>query len=291
MSTVAFIGLGGMGSLMAAHLQAAGHALRVYNRDHTKTKPLADMGAEVCDSPASAAQCAQFVCLMVADDAAMRAVMLGPQGVMNHAAQGTIIVGCGTNTPALARELARAAAARGLSYLDAPVLGSLAQARARELVFLVGGEGAAIEQVKPILCAMGKMARRIGESGSGAALKLINNMLLAALTGALAEAAVVAEAAGLDPAAALEALGEGSVGSRALKTKLPKMFARDFSPQFALELMNKDLSYFAELARDLDCAVPIATLVLRRFADAQRDGLGKLDFGAVFLQAAAGPLR
>jgi len=275
-----------MGSRMAMNLLAAGHSLRVFNRSKEKTKPFADKGAVVCDSPAAAAKGAEFVCSIVSDDIATNAVMLGDKGVVGAAAPGTIILDSSTNTPAMAREVAFAARARGVYYLDAPVSGSLAQAQGKELVILVGGDKAAFDRALPVLSAMGRMVRRIGDSGAGATLKLINNMLSATLTAALAEAAQAAEAANLDRDATLEVLGEGAAGSRLLKTKLPKIFKRDFSPQFQLELMDKDLRYFLALAQELDRPAPIASLVRSQYQAAKRAQLGKLDSCAVFLQAA-----
>jgi len=291
MSTVAFIGLGAMGSRMAMNLHAAGHKLRVYNRDRTKAKPFADKGIEVCDSPATAAKGAEFVCSIVSDNVATREVMLGTAGVVGAAATGTVILDSSTNTPAMAKEVARAAAAKGLVYLDAPVSGSLAQAQGKELVFLVGGDKPAFDKARPLMEAMGRMVRRIGDSGSGATLKLINNMLTATFIAALSEAAQAAEAANLDRDAALEVLSEGAVGSRSLKTKLPKIFKRDFSPQFHLELMDKDLRYFLALAQDLDRPAPIASLVRSQYQAAKRAQLGKLDSCAVFLQASGEKAR
>ena len=289
MSTVAFIGLGAMGSRMAMNLHAAGHRLRVYNRDKAKTKPFAEKGIEVCDSPAAAAKGAEFICSIVSDDIATRAVMLGAdgnRGAVGAAAAGTIILDSSTNTPAMAREVAFAARARGVFYLDAPVSGSLAQAQGKELVILVGGDKAAYDKAQPVLGAMGRMVRRIGDSGAGATLKLINNMLTATLMAAIAEGAQAAEAANLDRDAVMEVLNEGAAGSRAMKTKLPKIFKRDFSPQFRLELMDKDLRYFLALAQELDRPAPIASLVRSQFQAARRAQLGKLDSCAVFLQAA-----
>ncbi len=285
MSTVAFIGLGAMGSRMAMNLHAAGHTLRVFNRNREKAKPFADKGIAVCDSPAAAAKGAEFVCSIVSDDVATREVMLGAAGVVGAAAPGTIILDSSTNTPAMAREVARAAAARGVVYLDAPVSGSLAQAQGKELVILVGGDQAAFAKAQPVLLAMGRMARRIGDSGAGATLKLINNMLSASLTAAIAEAAQAAEAANLDREATMEVLNEGAAGSRLMKTKLPKMFKRDFAPQFQLELMDKDLRYFLALAQEVDRPAPIASLVRSQYQAARRAQLGKLDSCAVFLQA------
>ena len=286
MSTVAFIGLGAMGSRMAMNLHAAGHKLRVYNRDKAKTKPFADKGIEVCDSPAAAAKGAEFVCSIVSDDIATREVMLGANGVVGAAAAGTIILDSSTNTPAMSREVAKAAAARGVIYLDTPVSGSLVQAQGKELVILAGGDKAAFDKAQGVLGAMGRMVRRIGDSGAGATLKLINNMISATLTTALAEGAQLAEAANLDRDAVLEVLAEGAAGSRLTKTKLPKMFKRDFSPQFYLELMDKDLRYFLMLAQELDRPAPIASLVRSQYQAARRAQYGKLDSCAVFLQAA-----
>jgi 3-hydroxyisobutyrate dehydrogenase len=285
MSTVAFIGVGAMGSRMAMNLHAAGHQLRVYNRSREKTRPFADKGIEVCDSPAAAAKGAEFVCSIVADDIATREVMLGAQGVLAGAAKGTIILDSSTNTPAMAREVAKAAAAKGVAYLDAPVSGSLPQAQGKELVFLVGGDAAAFAKAKPIMEAMGSMVRRLGDSGAGATLKLINNMLSATLTAALSEAALAAEAANLDREATLEILAAGAAGARLTKTKLPKIFKRDFSPQFQLELMDKDLRYFLALAQELDRPAPIASLIRSQYQAAKRE-FGKLDSCAVFLHAA-----
>ena len=286
MSTVAFIGLGAMGSRMALNLHAAGHKLRVYNRDRLKTLPFADKGVAVFDTPAQAAEGVEFVCSIVADDRATRDVMLDGDSVLSSAAPGTIIIDSSTNTPAMAKEVAGAAAERGLAYLDAPVSGSMAQAQGKELVFMVGGEQTAFARAQPLFAAMGRLSKRMGGPGAGATIKLVNNMLSGTTTAALAEAAQVAEAAGIDREAALEILAEGAAGSRLLKTKLPKMFKRDFSAQFQLELMEKDLRYFLALAQELDRPVPIASLVRSQYQAGRRAQLGKLDACAVFLQVA-----
>ncbi len=285
-TTIAFLGLGAMGARMAANLKAAGYALRVYNRDRAKARALAGEGAQACDTPAAAVQGASYVVSMVADDVATRAVMLGTDGAVAAATAGTIIVDSSTNTPAMAREVAQAAAARRVQYLDAPVSGSLAQAQGKELVFMVGGDKVAFERAQPVLAAMGRMAKYMGASGTGATIKLINNMLSGAATAATAEAVMIAEAAGLDRAATLEVLGEGAAGSRLMKTRMPKMFNRDFAPQFQLQLMEKDLRYFQMLAQELDRPVPFAALVRSQFLAARRAELGALDSSALYLQAA-----
>ena len=285
MTTVAFIGVGAMGAPMAMNLLAAGFSLRVYNRNAKRAAPLADKGATLCASPAEAATGAKFVVSMVADDVATRGVMLGEHGVLAGAAPGTIVVDSSTNTPAMSREVAAAAAARGCSYLDSPVSGSIAQARGKELVFMVGGDRAAFDAAQPLYSAMGRMSKLMGGPGAGATIKLINNMLSGTMNAAIAEAMSVAEAAGLDPAAAQEVLNEGAAASRLTRTKMDKIRARDFSPQFQLALMEKDLRYFLSLAQDVDRPAPITSLVRSQMQAARRADLGGLDVSAIFLYA------
>lgn len=284
MSTIAFIGIGAMGSRMAGNLLAAGHQLRVYNRNTARCQDLKNLGATVCGTPAQAAEGAAFVCSIIADDDATRSVMLADTGVLSAAARGTIIIDSSTNTPMMAREVAAAALARGVFYLDAPVSGSLAQAAGKELVFMVGGDRAAFDKSQPLFAAMGRMSTYMGAAGSGATIKLINNMLSGTVSTALAEAMTVAEAAGLDPSSVQQVLGEGAAGSRLLKSKMPKMLGRDFSPQFQLALMEKDLRYFLSLAQSHDRPAPIASLVRSQLQSARRAGYGAMDVAAVYLQ-------
>ena len=287
MTTVAFIGLGAMGSRMAMNLHAAGIKLRVYNRDKAKTKPFADKGVEVADSVAAVVKGADFVVSIIADDAATRAVMLGDAGVVASAAKGTIVLDSSTNSPAMVKEVAAAAAKKGIVYLDAPVSGSLAQAQGKELVFLVGGDAKGFEKAQPIMAAMGRLAKRIGDTGAGATLKLINNMISATLTAALVEAAMTAEAAGLDKDATVEILSEGAAGCRLTKTKLPKMLKRDYAPQFQIALMDKDVRYYLAMAQDLDVPTPVSSAVRSQYQGARRAALGALDTAGLFAYAAS----
>jgi 3-hydroxyisobutyrate dehydrogenase len=279
--TIGFIGTGAMGGLMADNLIAAGHTLRVFNRTPSRCAALVERGATACATPAEAAQGADFVVSMVSDDAATAEVMLGAQGVL-QTFRGQAIIDCSTNSPTMARAVAGAAVERGTAYLDAPVSGSLAQARGRELVFMVGGPDSAVSAAMPLFEAMGRLVRHMGASGAGATMKLINNMLSGTTNAAIAEAISVAEAAGLDLALTGEVLAEGAAGSRLVKTKIPKMAARDFSAQFQLGLMDKDLRYFLDLARELDRPVPVASAVRSQMQAARRAGLGEQDVSVIF---------
>ena len=282
MSTIAFIGLGAMGARMAHNLLAAGHLLNVYNRSPDKLAPLLAQGATACPSPAEAVANSDFAIVMVADDEATRQVMLGQNGLIQAAKAGTILIDCGTVTPTTAREISAAAKAKGLSHLDAPVQGSLVQAQNKELIFLVGGDEAAFDKAQPLFAAMGRLARYVGGSGAGSTIKLINNMLSGTVGAVLVEAARMVQAAGIDEATAVQILSDGAAGSRLVKTKLPKMLKRDFSPQFQLELMEKDLRYFLVLAEELQQSAPLTRMALRLYHAASENGQGKLDFSAVY---------
>jgi 3-hydroxyisobutyrate dehydrogenase len=283
-SSVAFLGLGAMGAPMARNLMKAGFALRVWNRGAERSRVFESSGATVCHSITEAVRGASFVVSIVADDEASRSVMLDEGGVLANASPGTVVIDSSTNTPALAGSLAQAAAARGLAYLDAPVAGSVPQATSGELVFMVGGDAAALAAAQPLLGAMGRQAIHIGASGHGATIKLINNMLSAVMNTALAEAVMVARAAGLDPEPVTQLLNEGPAGSRLTRTKLPKVFRRDFAPQFQLGLMEKDMRYFIALAQDLDRPVPLASLARSQLQAARVAGFGELDVSAVYYQ-------
>ncbi len=284
-ATVAFIGLGAMGAPMASNLIDAGFALRAFNRNPERAKVFDQRGATVCATIAEAVQGAQFVVSIVSDDEATREVMLGERGVVASAALGTLIIDSSTNTPAMIRQVAEAAGRRELAHLDAPVSGSVPQARAGELVFMVGGTAESLERARPLFEAMGRMTVHVGTHGAGATMKLVNNMLSGTLTSAIAEALSVAQAAGIEGDAAQAILSEGAAGSRLTRSKLPKMLARDFSPQFQLALMDKDLRYFLALAQEVDRPAPIGALVRSQLQAARRAGLGQLDVSAIFLQA------
>lgn len=282
MAKIGFVGLGAMGSRMAANLVAAGHEVVVWNRDPAKAKPFAERGVEVAKSPAQAARGAACVIAIVADDIAADEVTLGENGILAGIAADALLVDATTATPGGTARLAQATRAREAWHLDAPVLGSLAQAQNRELVFLVGGEPAAFARAEPILKQMGRIVRHIGPNGAGATLKLINNMISGTLTAAIGEAAAVARAAGLDLQVVGEVLNEGAAGSRLTRTKLPKIAAGDYTPLFQLALMEKDVRYFVALAEALGEPVPLASQAGNLFRAARRAGLGAFDSCALY---------
>lgn len=278
---VAFLGLGIMGSGMARRILDAGFPLSVFNRNPEKAAPLASAGATVAFSPGQAASQADIIISMVADDPAARAVWLGKDGALSAAARGSVCVESSTATVGWVRELAAAAAARGCEFLDAPVTGSRSHAAAGELRFLVGGSPAALERVAPVLAAMGKTITHLGPSGSGALVKLINNFVCGVQVASIAEAVAMIEQSSLDRDRALEVLTMGAPGSPLLKTIAARMTAADFTPNFFLKLMAKDLGYAIGEGRELSVELATAVAALGDFKGAIAAGLGEKDMSAV----------
>jgi 3-hydroxyisobutyrate dehydrogenase len=278
---VALIGLGLMGSGMARRLLGAGFPLSVYNRNPERAAPLAAEGAHAAASPREAAARADVVLSMVADDAAARAVWLGEQGALAGAARGTVLVECSTVTVEWIEELARAAAAAGCELLDAPVTGSRTHAASGELSFLVGGSAAALETARPVLAAMSRAIVHVGATGRGALLKLVNNFLCGVQAASLAEALALIERSGLDRAKALEVLTNGAPGSPLVKTLAARMTASDYTPNFLLKLMAKDLSYAMREGGRHGVALTTAASALELYEQAIGDGRGDEDFSVV----------
>lgn len=281
MHSVALIGLGTMGSGMAGQLLKAGFPLAVYNRHSERAAALVKAGARLASSPRQAAEHADVILSMVADDPASRNVWLGEDGALRGARTGAVAVECSTLSPAWVRELAAAATARGCELLDAPVTGSRTHAASGELLFLAGGDAGALERARPVLKAMSKDIIHLGPSGSGALMKLLNNFLCGVQAASLAEALAVIERSGLDREKALGILANGAPGSPLLKALSSRMTERAYSVYFALHLMQKDLGYAMAEARTHEVSLRTAAPALERFQQASEQGWGQQDFSAV----------
>jgi len=278
---IAFLGLGIMGGGMARRLLVNGFPLTVFNRNAEKSKPFAAEGAHVAATPREAAAQADFIISMVADDNAARSLWLGENGALAGAKSGTICIECSTVTVNWERELAASAAQKKCEFLDAPVTGSKNQAASGELNFLVGGDSAALEKARPVLAAMGKAIVHLGPTGSGALVKLINNFVCGVQVASLAEALAMIERSGLDRAKALEVLSGGAPGSPLFKAVSTRMTTPDFTPNFLLRLMAKDLGYAIQEGGKLSVELLTAGAALNEFQKAIAAGHGEKDIAAV----------
>jgi len=278
---VAILGLGIMGAGMAGRVLSAGFPLTVYNRNRNKASAFASNGATVAASPREAAANADIVISMVADDAASRDIWLGENGALTGARRGAVLIESSTLSVSWIREVAAAAAERGCELLDAPVTGSKPQAASGELLFLVGGSESALAVARPVLAVMSRDIVHLGPTGSGALLKLINNFLCGVQAASLAEATALIDAGGLDRQKAVGVLTNGAPGSPLIKIISTRAAAGDFSPNFLLRLMTKDIGYAqAEGARD-GIALQTAGAALAVFKNAIESGRGDQDFAAV----------
>ena len=240
---IAFLGLGIMGSGMAGRLLDAGARLTVFNRSPQRATPLATRGAAIAATPREAVAEAEIVFSMVADDAASHDVWNGGAGALAGVRPGSLLVECSTVTVSRIAELAESARRIGCELVDAPVTGSKMQAAGGELVFLVGGSEPAIARIRPALDAMGTSVVHLGPVGSGALVKLINNFLAGVQAASLAEAIAIIERSSLDRVQTIGAIVNGSPGSPVIKTLASRILADDFSPNFYLHLLAKDLGY------------------------------------------------
>lgn len=283
MERIALIGLGIMGSGMAANWLDKGFNLIVCNRTHRKTEPFAAKGAQVARTPREAAESAHIVAVMVGDDAQSRAVWTGENGILAGVRPGTILIEFSTLTPDWVRELGAMAAAQGCAFLDSPVTGSKPQAAAGQLNLFVGGDAATLETVRPVLEAVSRSISHMGPVGAGATWKLINNMMTAVQLAALAEGLTLAQKAGIDMQQAASLIAESASASGVVKGKLPRMMeGRYGDTDFALQWMHKDVCYALVLAAQLGLSLPTVQGAETVYHQAMSKGLGALDMASVY---------
>ena len=277
MAKIAFLGTGIMGVEMAHKLIDAGHDLTVYNRTGAKTQTLAAAGASILESPAAAASSAEFIFAMVADDAASRAIWLGPAGAAQADLRpGAIAVECSTLSHDWVMELQRTLDAAGARFADCPVTGGPDGARAGTLRVLAGAEPDALADLRPILLAFAREIIHFGPVGSGTCYKLIVNLIGTVQATALAEGLVLAERTGLDPATVGHALGQSTVASPHVLYLLQRMLANDHEHvYFSAALRYKDAAYALQLADGHDLQLPTAAAATELFRLALDQGLGQ----------------
>jgi len=258
MTKIAFIGLGRMGHGMAGRYLDAGFDVAVWNRSKAKAEGLIARGARWGSSPADAADGADAVVTMVADDEASRAVWLGEGGAAAKMKAGSLAIECSTVSHQHALDMARELRGRGLVYIDCPVTGLPEAAASGKLTLLVGADAADLDRAKPFLAPIGNVVRHFGAVGTGTVFKLINNLMGAVQIASLAEGIAMAEQAGLDMNLVAEAMATGAVASPQVIRHSKRMVARDFSgASFTSALRHKDAVYAVKLAESLLAVTPL----------------------------------
>jgi 3-hydroxyisobutyrate dehydrogenase len=285
---VGFVGLGIMGSRMAANLARAGHEVAVYNRTAEKAQAWADQhGGRVAATPRDAAEGAAAVITMVVDGPQVDHVLLGDDGAAHGAAPGTLMIDMSTIAPADARRIGTALAERELAFVDAPVSGSAPKAEDGTLTIMAGGSDADVARARPFFDAMGELILHVGELGQGQTVKVISNAVGATNCATLAQALVVGKAAGVDLPSLVSVLGASSAASYMVTLKAERMLEHDYTPLFRLEHMLKDVAICLSKGGSPGAPFLSAALARELYTAAMGRGLADKDFAAV-LEAAEG---
>jgi 3-hydroxyisobutyrate dehydrogenase-like beta-hydroxyacid dehydrogenase len=279
---VAFIGLGIMGSRMAANLVRAGHELTVWNRTAEKARAWSEVhGGTVAATPAQAAAAADVVITMVVDGPQVEAVLVGPDGVAEGAGADLLCVDMSTIAPSDTRRIGGALEEQGIAFMDAPVSGSAPKAQDGTLTIMAGGDRRDFERARPLLEAMGEVVVHVGRLGDGEAIKLINNAVAAVNAATVGQALLAGRAAGVDLDALERVMGAGSGASAMLSLKAEPMRHHDYEALFKLEHMLKDVRLCLDEARAAGVPFDFAERAADLLAAAAEQGLGEADFAAV----------
>jgi 3-hydroxyisobutyrate dehydrogenase-like beta-hydroxyacid dehydrogenase len=279
MAHVAWIGLGVMGYPMAGHLAKKGrHEVVVYNRNAAKAQAwVGEHGGRAAPTPAAAATNAEFTFCCVGNDDDLRAVTTGENGAFHGMGAGTVFVDHTTTSAEVARELNAAAAARGFSFLDAPISGGQSGAQNGTLTVMAGGEQAAFDAARPSILTYARAVNRIGPAGAGQLAKMVNQIAIAGMLEALAEAIEFAQNAGLDLPLVIDTISKGAAQSWPLENRWKTMSEGRFDFGFAVDWMRKDLGICLAEAQRNGSKLPVTALVDEFYAEVQRMGGGRWD--------------
>jgi 3-hydroxyisobutyrate dehydrogenase-like beta-hydroxyacid dehydrogenase len=281
MSTIGFIGLGAMGSRIAARLIASGNPVYGTNRTAAKAQPLIDQGMTWADTPREVATTADVTFSMVSDDAALAAITDGPDGILAGLGPGKVYIDMSTVSPTTSRALAARVAALGSLMLDAPVSGSIPQAESGTLTIMVGGDPEAFGAVEPLLRHLGQTVTLVGPAGRGLLLKLAINISLAVQTLAFSEGLLLAERGGVDPALAAEVMGSSAIGSPMLKARIPLLLHLPEHAWFDIQLMHKDIRLARQEGSQLNTPLPTTAVADELLATAGDLGYAHRDLAAL----------
>ncbi len=282
MQKVGFIGLGLMGGPMAANVARAGFPLIVFNRSPDKADPVVQLGAKLAASPKEVADNSEVVVMMLSDASAVRAVLEGELGLVAGSDEGLVVIDMSTVSPDESRGTAALLNAHGIRMLDAPVYGSTGPAAEGTLGIMVGGDKDLFESQKSLLGAMGKNIFYMGDQGSGAAVKLCFNLMVAGQVISLAEAMVLAAKAGLDLKQVGEVVTSSGINSKLIERKIDNIVTDNYAPAFPLKHMHKDLGLMVNASIDLDASLPTTGLTHQLYTAARASGFAEEDFAAVF---------
>ena len=276
---IAFLGLGIMGTPMAQNLVKAGHEVKVWNRTPGKIVG----GAHGAATPKDAAKDAEIVWLCVSDTKAVEQVLFGKDGVIESLKPGTIVVDSSTILPSASLKFAERVRAKGGDFVDAPVTGSKTGAESGQLIFIVGARQDTFDKLQPLFSAVGKSAVRVGENGKGLAAKLSMNLMIALTFEGFAEALVLAKKQGVNLEPLMSLINQSMVRSGVVDYKAPFVLSRDFTANFPMKLMHKDISLMLEAARQNGVKLPALETVDKIYEKSRAEGQSDLDYAATLV--------
>jgi 3-hydroxyisobutyrate dehydrogenase-like beta-hydroxyacid dehydrogenase len=282
MSKLGFIGLGTLGGRIAKRLLDSGYQVAGYNRTQSKAAPLIKAGFQLCSTPREVAQTADIMFSMVTDNAAVKSIADGPDGVLAGLSSGKIYVEMSTVSRQLIRELAQRVASTGAHMLDAPVSGSVPAAESGTFVFFVGGDADVLEQVRPVLEKLGQKIIHVGTNGQGVATKIAINLSMPIQLLALFEGVLLAERSGISRQAALDALLNSVIASPAMKYRAPLIFNMPDDVWFNVAMMQKDIQLALEMGEELGVPLRSAQLSNEMLSKAKSMGYAEQDFVVLF---------
>jgi 2-hydroxymethylglutarate dehydrogenase len=280
-SSVGFIGVGNMGNPMAYNVLKAGFPMVVYDKNSQAMENLVQAGAQRATSAREVVEGAEIVLTSLPASPDVEAVYLEPQGLVESAKPGTILIDLSSVLPSTPRKIAPRAKARGVHFLEAPVSGGVTGARAATLAIMVGGDPETLTRVQPVLRAIGPNIFHVGPVGAGNTVKAINNMMASVNALAMMEGLALGVKAGLDPMTIYEVVKASSGGSKALERIPNSLIPRKFDPGFKVQLMNKDLDTFNTIAKELHVPVSFANVAQQYQQAAMAAGLADHDTSVV----------
>ena len=279
---IGFIGLGIMGSRMAKNLANAGYNVIVFNRTKEKADALLIENITVSNSALAVAKESDIIITMLSTPEVVQEVALGENGFISGLSKGNVWIDCSTVNPSFSKQMAEISESLGFNFLDAPVTGSLGPAERGELIFLVGGKKSIVKYCSPLFMVMGKKFIHCGEAGQGSALKIVNNLIMGLSMYGIMEGLLLADSMGIEKKSLFDLLDGSPIAAQMIQMKRNKIENGDYSPEFPLQWLQKDLQLASISAYEHGIGLPAANLVKEIFALAKQAGLGEKDFTAIY---------
>ena len=278
---VGIIGTGLLGSAIAKRIASSGYKVHAYNRTRQKAESLEKLGIDIEDSPKELAEKCEMVIIIVKDSKAIEEIAFGKNGIIHGKHDGLVIADMSTISPIASRKISKKFTENGIAMIDTPVMGGPSLAEKGQMIVMVGGKDEAYQKCKPVLDTIGEKTFRLGDNGSGHAMKLAMNSQIAILALSISEGIILARKSGLDPITFLEVLNSTYFKTGMSVNKGPKMVKGEFEPSFFLRMMQKDLDEIDHTAKEFGANMPMSKLANQLYQKAIKAGFGDIDYTGI----------